>query len=82
MTSISMITSKDCEMCKKMKTRVDALLKNNGVKAKINEYDSDSDEAVSLAMAMGIGNIPAMVVNGVVFETSDFDAKEFIDAAR
>lgn len=82
MTTISMITAMDCEKCKKMKDRIKALLTNNDIKAKILEFDSDSDEAVSLALAMGIGNVPAMVVNGVVFETPDFDAKEFVDAAR
>jgi hypothetical protein len=82
MILIEMVTALDCPVCLKVKQRIRALLDNNGIEAEIREHDSDSEEAVSLAIASGLDSVPSFVVNTVAFNDENFDAKEFVDAAR
>jgi len=82
MTIIQIITAPDCENCIMIKKRIRALLDNNKIKAKIVEIDSESEDAVSLAITHGLDNVPSFVVNTIPFNNENFDAKSFVDATR
>jgi hypothetical protein len=76
-----MVTYEGCQKCAAVKQRIVALLKNNNIEADIVEYDSESNDAVSLALTYDLNEVPSFTVNGVPFG-SEFDSGEFVNAAR
>ena len=67
MKDIEFISAKNCLSCNKMRDILRETLVKTGVYATIHEIDSETSEAIEVAIEEGIEDIPACVIGDEVF---------------
>ena len=81
-SEIILIYAEKCDDCKRMKKILQSALEESNLVGivTIKAFESESDDAVEIALSNGIYDIPGCSINGESFYGKDFDAKAVREA--
>ena len=80
--NIYLIISNGCQDCRRMKIIVDDKTKGHPDILNIVEYniDDSAEEAVDVALELGMDDVPSIWIDGKVIQGKDFSSKSLMDA--
>jgi thioredoxin-like negative regulator of GroEL len=67
MTTVTLIYAEKCRDCKRMQRFLEKAINETGKEVKIVAVNSDTDEAIDIAINKGIEDIPGCVIGENVF---------------
>jgi hypothetical protein len=82
MKKIVMVFAEKCDKCKSMKQAINSGIKHFELtdKVEFSAYNSNSEEAIDVAIENSISEIPGCVIGGTVIEGENFNPQEILDA--
>jgi len=79
---VKMITAATCKLCKEAKDLIAKAATAEGVTVILEELDSESKEAVKLAVEFGVSKVPSFVINGCGFAGARHPIGKIKDALK